>query len=223
MYAFVLYYKGPGFQSPSSGLIRFWQTDSDLRPRSHQAFPHLLPVSPPFQNTPNTLWQVQILLEVNGVEATFSSRTVLVSPKPTNFTSLDCGLFFFFFCYTGYSLKPKTCGTCVLSSVHLKWFKITSTIKDGVVLKLCLCALARLWPCLCRQGPGPHLTVATSPRTFLLFHHKLRTVTANVTYVVGCKLAEVQACGLSCTVYVAVCELIMLSFKKSVIIFKCHC
>ena len=72
-------------------------------------------------------------------------------------------------------------------------------------------------------GPGPHLTVATSPRTFLLFHHKPRTVMANVTYVLGCKLAGVQACDLSCTVYVAMSGLIMLGFKKSAIIFKCHC
>lgn len=69
-------------------------------------------------------------------------------------------------------------------------------------------------------GPDPHLTVATSPRAFLLLHHKLRTVTANV---LGCRLAEVQACGLSCTVYGAMSGLIMLGFKKSVIILKCHC
>lgn len=72
-------------------------------------------------------------------------------------------------------------------------------------------------------GPGPHLRVATSPRTLLLFHHKPRTVMANVTYVLGYRFAEVQACGLSCTVYVAMSGLIMLGFKKSVIIFRCHC
>lgn len=42
----------------------------------------------------------------------------------------------------------------------------------------------------------------------------------NVTFVLGCKLAEVQACGLSCTVYVAMSGLIMLGFKKSVIFFS---
>lgn len=45
---------------------------------------------------------------------------------------------------------------------------------------------------------------------------------ANVTHVLGCKLAEVQARGLSCSVYVAISGLIMLGFKKYVIIFTCR-
>lgn len=116
IHAFVLYHRGPDFRSPSSGLTPFWQADSDLRPRSHQgpALKHshtFLLSARQFKTCLTHTGRFRFFWRSMELKPLFLQEWSWFLQNPQ---ILPCLIVWGVF-NTAYSLKPKTCGTCVLA------------------------------------------------------------------------------------------------------------